>query len=147
MSTPMKDEEFIECFENCTLPGESFHHRDHVRVVWLYLRCYSVLETLNRFSEGLNRFATANGKANLYHETITWAYVLLINERTERSGREQSWAEFVDSNADLFDWKNSILKSYYRDETLRSEMARRVFVFPDKISTQLVGVRKARRGC
>lgn len=131
----MKDEEFIQRFENCTLPGESFHHRDHVRVVWLYLRSYSVLETLDRFSAGLKRFATANGKPNLYHETITWAYVLLINERIERGGREQSWAEFVDSNGDLFDWKNSILKTYYHDETLRCEMARKVFVFPDKIST------------
>lgn len=133
----MKDEEFIQRFENCTLPAESFHHRDHVRVAWLYLRSYSVLETLVRFSPGLKRFATANGKPNLYHETITWAYVLLINERTQRGGREQSWAEFVDSNADLFDWKNSILKSYYRDDTLRSEIARRVFVFPDKISSSL----------
>lgn len=134
---PMRDEEFIERFENCTLPGESFHHPDHIRVVWLYLRCYSVLETLNRFSEGLKRFATANGKPNLYHETITWAYVFLIHERRERSGREQGWAEFVATNADLFDWKDNVLKSYYRDDTLRSEIARRVFVFPDKLSTSL----------
>jgi len=131
----MRDEEFIERFENCTLPGESFHHRDHVRVVWLYLSSYSVLETLNRFSEGLKRFATANGKPNLYHETITWAYVFLIHERRERSGREQSWAEFVATNADLFDWKNNVLKSYYQDDTLRSEIARRVFVFPDRCCT------------
>lgn len=133
----MRDEEFIERFENCTLPGESFHHRDHIRVVWLYLRCYPVLETLNRFSEGLKRFAIANGKPNLYHETITWAYVFLIHERRERSGREQGWAEFVATNADLFDWKNNVLKSYYQDDTLRSEIARRVFVFPDKLSTSL----------
>ena len=131
----MNDEEFIHRFESCTLPAESFRHGDHVRVVWLYLRSYSVLEALVRFSEGLKRFATANGKANLYHETITWAYVLLINERMERGGPEQGWAEFVDSNADLFDWKNSILKSYYLDETLRSEMARKIFVFPDRLST------------
>ena len=132
---PMSDQEFIERFEDCTLAGESFHHRDHVKVVWLYLRRYSVLETLIRFSAGLKRFATANGKPNLYHETITWAYVFLINERIERSGREQGWAEFVDSNPDLFDWKDSILKSYYHDGTLRSQMARKVFVFPDKVST------------
>ena len=130
----MKDEELIERFENCTLPAESFHHPDHVKVVWLYLRCNSVLKTLGRFSEGLKRLAIANGKPNLYHETITWAYVLLINERIRRSGREQTWAEFVESNADLFDWKNSILKSYYRDDTLRSEVARNIFVFPDKLS-------------
>ena len=142
----MKDEEFIERFENCTLPADSFRHGDHVRVVWLYLRCCSVLETLARFSAGLKRFATANGKPNLYHETITWAYVLLINERIERGGREQSWAEFVDSNADLFDWKNSILKSYYQDDTLRSEMARKVFVFPDRASPYEKGEFSLKRG-
>src|SRR2546425_3094784 len=123
----MKDEELLERFENCTLSGADFHHQDHVKVVWLYLRNNSVLETLSRFSAGLKRFATANGKPNLYHETITWAYVFLIHERMHRHGCEQSWEEFADRNADLFDWKNNILKSFYRDETLRSEAARRTF--------------------
>ena len=69
----MEDKELIERFESCTLAGKDFHHRDHVKVVWLYLRCNSVLETLGRFAAGLKRFANANGKPNLYHETITWA--------------------------------------------------------------------------
>jgi hypothetical protein len=129
----MTDEEFIERFENCTLVGADFHHRDHVRVVWLYLRENSVLETLARFSEGLKRFAAANGKPNLYHETITWAYVFLIHERMQRGGTEHNWSEFVDTNPDLFDWKNNILKSYYEDETLRSDTARRIFILPDKL--------------
>jgi len=77
----MTDEEFIAGFEACTLPAETFHHEQHVRVAWLYLQRYSVLQTLERFSENLKRFATANGKPNLYHETITWAYVLLIHDR------------------------------------------------------------------
>jgi hypothetical protein len=127
----MSDEEFLEGFEACTLPAGTFHHREHVKVVWLYLHRYPLLETINRFSESLKRFATANGKPNLYHETITWAYAFLINERMGRNGRAQSWEEFVARNPDLFDWKNSILKSYYNDETLRSDFARATFVFPD----------------
>jgi hypothetical protein len=51
----------------------------------------------------------------------------------QRDGVEESWAEFVDRNADLLDWKDNILKSYYRHDTLNSEMARRTFVLPDKI--------------
>ncbi len=129
----MTDEEFIAGFEACTLPAETFHHEQHVRVVWLYLQRYSVLETLSRFCENLKRFATANGKPNLYHETITWSYVLLIHERINRQP-QQRWQEFTNANADLLDWKNSVLKSYYSDETLRSELARRVFVFPDRHS-------------
>ena len=128
----MHDEELIERFESCTLSGADFHHRDHIKVAWLYLRSNSVLETLGRFSSGLKRFAAAHGKLNLYHETITWAYVFLIHERMQRHGREESWQEFVDKNADLFDWKDNILKSFYQDETLSSERARRTFVFPDR---------------
>jgi hypothetical protein len=128
----MSDEELIERFESCTLSGESFHHRDHVKVVWLFLRDHPVLETLSRFSAGLKRLAAANGKPHLYHETITWTYVFLINERMRRNGSGRSWQEFADANADLFDWKSSILGSYYQSDTLRSEMAREVFVFPDK---------------
>ncbi len=130
----MSDEELIERFENCTLAGRDFHHRDHVRVVWLYLRGYSVLETLGWFSAGLKRFATANGQPNLYHETITWVYVFLIHERMMRNGSEHNWAKFVEANADLFDWQNNILRSYYQDETLSSEQARGNFVLPRQIS-------------
>ena len=136
MDALMNDEEFIAGFEACTLPAEGFHHEQHVRVVWLYLRRYPVLETIMKFSESLKRFATANGKPNLYHETITWAYVFLIHERIKRNGQEQNWQEFVETNADLFDWKDNILKSYYHEETIRSDFARRTFVFPDRFSSR-----------
>ena len=134
MNDHMSDEEFINQFETCTFPVASFHHREHVRVVWLYLQSYSVLETLARFSEKLKRFAAANGKANLYHETITWSYVFLINERMERNGKGSGWDNFAESNAELLDWKPSILEFYYSDQMLRSELARRTFVFPEKFS-------------
>jgi hypothetical protein len=42
-----------------------------VKLVWLYLQRYPLLETLARFSEGIKRFAGAHGKSNHYHETIT----------------------------------------------------------------------------
>src|SRR5438105_10758341 len=117
-----------------SLSFASFHHREHVRVVWLYLESSSGLETLARFSEKLKRFAAANGKANLYHETITWSYVFLINERMERNGKGSGWDNFAESNAELLDWKPSILESYYSEQTLSSELARKTFVFPEKFS-------------
>jgi len=131
--TPMTDEELVSSFEDCTLPNERFHHRDHVRLVWLYLHRYSLLETLARFSEGLQRFASAHGKAGLYHETITWAYIFLIHERLALADARQTWAEFASTNADLLSWQKSLLNALYCEETLRSDRARRHFVFPDKV--------------
>ena len=131
--TLLNDEEFVRQFEACTLPAECFHHRDHVKLAWLYLQRHSLLETVQKFSEGIKRFAAAHGKSDLYHETITWAYVFLIHERRQRAGGEQSWEAFGAVNPDLMNWQTSILKSLYREETLRSELARRIFIFPDRI--------------
>jgi hypothetical protein len=87
---------------------------------------------LARFSEALKRFAAAKGKTRLYHETITWGYVLLINERVQRSGRRLDWDEFALANPDLLTWRPSVLDRYYTSETLGSELARQVFLLPDR---------------
>lgn len=128
----MTEEELIDGFERCTLPNESFHHRDHVHVAWLYLREMPLEEAIARFSEALRRFATHHGKPALYHATITWAYVVLVNERMQRRPGS-SWDDFCQQNADLFAWRPSILDRYYRPETLASDLARRAFVLPDAL--------------
>jgi hypothetical protein len=129
----MNDSEWMEDFESCTLPSDSFHHVDHVKMAFLYLRKYKPLEALGHFSSALTRFATAHGKPNLYNETITWAFLLLIRERIARTNFPQTWSEFSATNTDLLRWDDNILKKYYRPETLTSELAKRVFLFPDKL--------------
>jgi hypothetical protein len=129
----MTDQELIARFEDGTLPNQCFHHREHVRTAFLYLTKYPALEALRIFSQNLRRFAQAHGKPQLYHETITWAYILLIQERRARAGKKQSWAEFARNNPDLLTWKDGILTRLYRPETLMSELARDVFVFPDRL--------------
>ena len=131
----MTDHEFISAFENCTLPLESFRHPDHVKMAFLYLSRYPLLEAIPRFSASLVKYATAHGKTSLYNETITWAYLLLIQERLARAGRPKSWTEFAVRNSDLLDWNDTILKKYYRDDTLKSDLAKSTFVFPDRIGT------------
>jgi hypothetical protein len=128
----MTDEELKEQFERGTLPNECFHHEEHLRVAFLYLKEYPVLQALQAFSVALRRFATINGKPQRYHETITWAYVFLIRERITRAERAQDWAEFARNNPDLLRWNNGLLQRYYRDDTLQSDLARTTFVFPDR---------------
>ncbi len=128
----MTDDELLAGFENGTLPNEAFHHEEHVRVAFLYLRHYSALQALQHFSTALERFAAAHGKTTLYNETVTWAYLLLIRERMARAEWTQSWPEFRAGNADLFDRKRDILKKYYQTETLQSQLAKRTFLFPNR---------------
>src|SRR2546430_17709773 len=80
----MSDEEFIAELEGGTLPEDQFHHADHLHAAWLYLTRFPAAEALARFSKVLRRYAASLGKADRYHETITWAYLLLLNERIRR---------------------------------------------------------------
>jgi hypothetical protein len=124
--------DFLEAFEAGTLPEEQFHHPDHVRAAWLLLQEDAPAAALHRFSSALKRFAAAKGKTRLYHETITWAYLFLINERVQRSGGRLDWDEFAAANPDLLTWRPSVLDRYYTPETLGSELARSVFLLPDR---------------
>jgi hypothetical protein len=127
----MTDDELIDSFESDTLPEGSFHHADHVRLAFAYLSRHPVLRALEKFASALKRFAAARGKASLYNETITHAYFFLIRERMARSAGTE-WDEFAQRNSDLLVWNGGILGRYYQESTLRSELARAVFVFPDK---------------
>jgi hypothetical protein len=127
----MSNEELIRCFENDALPTDSFHHADHVRLAFAYLCRYPVLQALEKFASALKRFAAARGKTQLYNETITCAYLFLICERMARC-EGVGWEEFARDNSDLLIWKDGILSRYYQEETLKSELARHVFVLPDK---------------
>ena len=128
----MTNQEIIQRFEGDAIADDSFHHADHVRLAFAYLREYPVLQALEKFATALKRFAAARGKEQLYHETITHAYFFLIRERMARS-QDADWDEFARKNPDLLVWKDGILNRYYQEATLRSDLARTVFVFPDKV--------------
>jgi hypothetical protein len=121
----------LDQFVDTTLPADQFHHQQHVEVAWRFVRQYGMPEALAEFTTAIKRFADAKGATGLYHETITWAFLLLIAEREARQPA-QSWEAFAAANADLLTWQPSILERYYSKATLASDLARRAFVMPDR---------------
>lgn len=129
----VNNQEIIRRFETGAIPAEFFHHVDHVRLAFAYLCECSLFEALQKFCAALKRFAACHGKTQLYNETITCAYFFLIHERMV-GGDSADWDNFVRSNPDLLIWKDGILNRYYEESTLKSDLARRVFLLPDKVS-------------
>jgi len=129
----MQDEELLSKFEDTSLPLSNFHHEEHMRVAFLYLRQYPLLDVLARFPAALQRYAAAHGKHGLYHQTISWAFLFIANERMSAAGSEaETWEEFKKRNGDLMQGSKSTLAKYYRDETIASPAAREYFVMPDR---------------
>jgi hypothetical protein len=129
------DANLLQAFEACSLPEEEFHHTTHIRVAWLYLQHMELPTALQTFVTGLRRYATSLGKGDLYHETITYAYLFLIHERMHRLERPHAWTTFQQHNPDLFVYPSPLLEQLYRPETLSSDFARQIFVLPDRALT------------
>lgn len=124
----MEDRELIERFQDTTLPPADFSHREHVRVGWLYLEGRTLPAAIEKFCTDLIHFATAHGASDKYHATITYAFMVLINERCIRGGRGENFAAFARDNPDLFE-KNCLAR-YYSAEVLASPLAKQIFVLP-----------------
>ena len=128
----MTEEELLAGFEDGTLSAAGFGHHQHVQVAWMFVRRDGMPQAIDHFSRALKRFADANGKPGLYHQTITWAYLLIIAERQARAPAA-TWSEFALANPDLLTWRPSLLERYYAAGTLSSPLAREAFLMPDRL--------------
>jgi hypothetical protein len=124
----MTDDEFLAALESGALPETEFRHASHVRAAYLYLTRHGFAEGLAHMTGAIRGFAAAKGKAGLYHETITVAFVALIHEHMHVRGPGGGWEDFARANPELLDKR--ILSHFYGDDALRSARARAVFVLP-----------------
>ncbi|HYV67128.1 MAG TPA: hypothetical protein VE964_12860 [Myxococcales bacterium] len=127
----LDDDALAEGFASARLPNGAFGHEEHVRAAFLYLtRTGDFGEAAVRFRRDLRRFAAAHGAAGKYHETLTWAYLALINERAHGTTFSSS-AAFLRLHPELLDQKEGLLSRYYDlGSVARSDRARQVFLLP-----------------
>ena len=117
----------LRAFDEGQIQPADFPHREHVRFAFLMLGACSFAEAATRFARGLSHIAAKAGKPQLYHETITLAFLAVIAERRAKVPAS-NWSEFIAANRDLLD-KNLLLR-WYSKEQLDSELARRTFCLP-----------------
>ena len=129
----LSEDDLIAAFEACTLAPSAFPHREHVRLAWAYLRREPLASAIAKFCGGLKAFAASIDKATLYHETVSWAFMLIIQDRMARAcGRAETWEDFAAANADLLLNGRQLLERYYHPVTLDSPLARASFIWPDR---------------
>jgi hypothetical protein len=120
-------QEELSALETGALDPAKFPHPEHVRLAYEMLGRHPFGDAVTRFSRGLKLLAAKAGRPEVYHETITVAFLALINERRARTGA-QGWPQFRANNGDLFD--KNCLKNWYSAEQLASDLARRTFCLP-----------------
>ena len=140
----MSDDDFLLAFEECRIPKERWTHEAHVRMAWLYLRQRPLDEVIPIVRRGIQRYNSSLGNTEGYHETITVAYLMLIDQRVDRGPAASTFAAFSESHPTLLDRTMTALLEHYSRDLLFSPEARGTFVEPDQVP--LPGRRKGRSG-
>ncbi|MEM9104706.1 MAG: hypothetical protein AAGC96_03540 [Pseudomonadota bacterium] len=122
-------ESLMQGFEHETLDAAKFTHRDHVAVAYELLRRHSFLEASARYGSCLQTIATKAGAAQKFNTTVTLAFLGLIAERMENADTE-TFETFIADNRDLLD--RSPLDRWYTQDRIGSDLAKRIFLLPDK---------------
>lgn len=131
MSAVLEPRLTIEQFEAGDIDAERFDHEAHVYMAWLYVRAFDLADAVSRFDGALRRLTARLGVPGKYHATITWLFLLLINERASKS---ESWGDFQSRNLDLVRDSKTTLERHYSEALLFSDAAREHFVLPDRIA-------------
>ena len=125
----LDDREFITAFEGCTLPGSSFHHREHVRLAWLYLRAHAEDEAERLMAEGIRRYATSLGAAAKYHHTLSVFWMRACAGARRLTPGLASFEDFAGTHPELLD--KDLVDRYYSRGVLDTPAAKSGWIAPD----------------
>lgn len=126
-SAEVSIEEELRALETGALDPAQFPHPEHVRLAYEMLGRHPFGEAVTRFSRGLRLLAANAGHPEVYHETITVAFLAVIGER-RACAKDAGWNEFKTNNRDLMDKR--CLDRWYDADCLRSDLARQTFCLP-----------------
>ncbi len=127
------DETFLAEFEARRWPLEKWHHRDHLKLAYLYLLRFPLAEAAVKMREGIKAHNQARGivdsQTSGYHETMTQAWLRLVAATIAEYGPAENADAFYERSPQLHEKK--ILRLFYSRELFMSPRAKREFVEPD----------------
>jgi hypothetical protein len=124
-------DDLLRAFESGSLEPSQFNHRLHLSLAWNYLQRDGFPEGALAFRRHLQTYVARVGAADKYHETLTWAYLVLLNEEmTLRSPPGEDFETMIRRRPDLLDHRSGAISRCYSKAQLDQPAARRVFLLP-----------------
>jgi hypothetical protein len=124
-------EAIIRRFEDGTLPRSEWTHARHLIMALWYLRSHGREVATRLIRAGIQRYNERQGNPTGYHETITLAWIAVIDGLLRRTDRDLSASALAAVLLEQCGGKDYLLRFYSR-ERLFSDEARARWVAPDR---------------
>ena len=129
----LDDQTFLRQFEAGTFPLNQWHHREHIKIAYLYLCAHPFEVAIERMRTGIRALNAAHRVPDEltrgYHETMTQAWMRLVEVTICEYGPAGSADEFFELNPQLAEKK--VLRLFYSRERIMSAEAKAKFVEPN----------------
>lgn len=126
----LNDDEFLHAFESCSIDPSKFHHADHVRIAWIYIRRVGATPAEQKLLDGIRNLANHAGVANKFLYTATVAWARLVAAAVEKETSDVSFTEWISKHPELLD--KDLLDQFYSAGILKTEPARNNWIPPDR---------------
>lgn len=131
---------FVSAFEAGTLPKECWTHAAHILSGAWYVHALGPEAALAEMRQRIRAYNEAVGTQNTdtsgYHETITVFWIRVLAAELARRP-DATRAAFVTEAVEHFGRQRDILTRYYSFNVVKSTEARRVWVEPDLMTTEV----------
>jgi hypothetical protein len=135
-------ESFMRAFEVGSLSKSEWTHSRHLVMALWYLRHHNRDEATSLIRDGIQRFNERQGNLTGYHETITLAWVAVIESFLSVRDLDEPVSVLAGELLRQCGDKDYLLR-FYSKERLFSDEARHRWVAPDLAT---IGERELRRG-
>ncbi len=109
----MDDLEFLTKFEAGSWPFDQWHHREHIKLAYLYLSQFPFEQAIEKMRMGVKSYTAANhvpeSPTSGYHETITLTWMHLVHLTLCEFGPRETADAFVDTHT-RERWSNSVAR-------------------------------------
>jgi hypothetical protein len=132
-STELEIDEFLAAFEGCILPKARWTHGAHLLTGACYVHSLGQAAAIEKMRVCVKRYNESVGGKNAetsgYHETITVAWIKLLDGLLRESGPMER-AAFARLAVERFEGDKEIFQRYYDFDLVGSAEARRSWVEP-----------------
>ncbi len=130
---PISDGDFLAQFESTAWPYSAWHHKQHIKVAYLYLRKHPFEQAQQQIRERIKAYNAAkqlpDSLLSGYHDTMTQAWMHLVYFALCEGGPAENANAFYEQHPEL--WGKKTLRFFYSEVFITPE-AKAHFVPPDR---------------
>jgi len=126
----LSDTQFETQFRDCTLPVSLFSHEAHLRLAWIHINKYGLINATKNICKQLTNYVIKTGALDKYNATVTVASVKMINHFMGKS-KSDSFQNFILEFPELKLNFKGLISNHYSSDIFNLEKAKANYLEPD----------------